>query len=105
MGGSGQGAPRATHCFSRAISVAPIGQRVTEKGGGLSDCGPRRWRVRDRVEQDEVVDRPSVTDLCDGHPGLGELAGECLSLVTEHIVLPVDDQRRRQVAEVFNGRL
>ena len=69
------------------------------------DRGTHGGRIRDRVEQHEVVDRAVAPERRDAHAGLGELAAVGLALVAEDVVLVHDQERGRQPLELLDRRL
>ena len=62
----------------------------------LIDGATHRGRVRDRVEQHEIMDCAIVADRPDRNASCSELAAIDLALIAQHVVLVDQEQRLGQ---------
>jgi hypothetical protein len=69
----------------------------------LSDGRLRGGHMAERVQQHEVVDRAVVANRLDSYACLFQLAGICLALVAQRIVLRGDDECGGQALELVDA--
>jgi hypothetical protein len=79
------------------------GERLAQEIRRLLDGAARRGRVGERVQHDEIMDRAEVARRSDPHAAADQLPGVGLALVTQHVVLVGNHQRRGQAPQLLGG--
>ena len=64
---------------------------------------PDRGRVREGVQQDEVVDCAIVAGGDNPHASRSELAGVGFTLVAQHVILADDDKRVGKILQLIDS--